>query len=142
MLKYETINTVNAARRRMMDSRRDRYGWRSDDVTIDQDRLNLFTFEQTAIDDSLHNFEWSLDVAREHDQQWLVLAPMTIQTLGWAGTNQVAADIAPRSWIREFRAWLDSEHQDARTESSDRAEVMHFHTWRRCFTTKIGRAHV
>jgi len=136
MLKYETIHTVNAARRRMTDSRRDRYGWRSDGVNPEQDQLTLFTFEQAAIDDSRHNLEWSLAVAREHDQQWLVLAPMTIQTLGWAGTNQVAADIAPRAWIREFRAWLDSEHQDARTESSDRAEVMHFHTWRRCFTTK------
>ena len=135
MLKYETIYTVNGARRRMMDSRRDRYSWRSDDVTLDQDRLNLFTFEQAAIDDSRHNLEWSLAVAREHDQRYLVLSPMNIQTLGWTQT-WVARAIAPDAWIREFRRWLESEHQNVHTESSDRAEVMHFHTWRRCFTTK------
>jgi len=136
MLRYETIHAVNAARRRMMGSGRTYYSWRSDGVNREQDQLNLFTFEQAAIDDSRHNLEWLFDVARGHDQRWLVLAPMTIQTLGWAGTDRVARDITPGTWITEFRRWLDSEHQDARTESSDRAEIMHFHTWRRCFTTK------
>ena len=136
MLKYQTIYAVNGARRRMMDSRRDRYRWRSDGVNREQDQLTLFTFESEAVADSQHNLDWSLAQAREHNQRYLVLTPMTIQTVGWSRADQVALAITPRSWIQEFREWLDNEHQYYATESSDRAEAMHFQTWRRCLITK------
>ena len=135
MLKYETIYTVNGARRRMMDSRRDRYSWRSDGVTRDQDRLTLFALESAAVDDSRHNLEWLLDLARRHDQQYLVLRDIQIQMVG-RETHGVSGLLAPRDWMQGFRKWVDSDEQRVYAEASDRGEVVRFDTWRRCFTTR------
>lgn len=136
MLKYESIYIVNQARRRMDDTRRDRYAWRQDGVTRDQDQLSLFTLETAAVEDSAHNLAWLLDVAREHDQKYMILKDMQIQVAGHNDTDCLADVITPRDWMRKFREWVDSDHQQTFTESSEQGEVMHFNTWRRCLATR------
>lgn len=136
MLTYKNIYAVNQARRRMLDNRRDRYAWRNDGVTRDQDRLTLFTLENSAVHDSLHNLTWLLEVCKKHHQRYLVLSPALIQSVGRESPPAVATNIAPREWIGHFRHWMTDEHQVLVNEPNDRGTMTHFQTWRRCFTTR------
>lgn len=137
MLKYEVIHIVNQARRRIEDKRRDRYvGWQKGGATRDHDQLSLFTLESTAVEHSAHNLAWLLALCRAHNQKYVILKEMQIQTVGQNNAEIMASLITPENWMQQFREWVDSENQETLTESSGHGEVVHFNTWRRCLTTR------
>ena len=136
MLRYEQIHEVSNARRRMGDSRRDRYAWRQDGRTRENDQLSLFTFETQALADSADNLEFLLATARAHDQQYVILTNSKIQIAGERFVDQVADRMAPPAWQRDFSEWLDEHSASSSrptTEETSRGGVTTLHSWRHCF---------
>ena len=105
MLRYEQIHEVSNARRRMGDSRRNRYAWRQDGRTRDADQLSLFTFETQALADSEHNLEFLLATARSHDQRYVILTDTKIQIAGDASVDQVVEPLASQVRQGDFSVW-------------------------------------
>ncbi len=136
MLRYQQIHEVANARRRLGDSRRDRYAWRQDGRTRDADQLALFTFETPALTDSEHNLHFLLATARAHDQQYVVLTDSKIQIAGAGSVDGVVEPMAPQSWQRDFSEWLDEHYASSSrpvTEETLRGGVVTLHAWRHCF---------
>jgi hypothetical protein len=139
MLRYEHIHEVSNARRRLGDSRRDRYAWRQDGRTRDNDQLALFTFETPALADSAHNLDFLLAQARGHDQRYVILTDTKIQIAGEHDTEHVANAIAPRAWLRDFAEWQETAnyYDSAPTvEDTRHGSVVTLHSWRHCFCLK------
>jgi len=138
MLKYEQIHEVANARRRLGDSRRDRYAWRQDGRNRENDQLALFTFESAALADSAHNLDFLLAQARGHDQRYVVLTDTKIQIAGEHDTEPVAAAIAPRAWQRDFAEWMDANHSGSQptVEDTRHGSAVTLHSWRHCFCLK------
>ena len=142
MLRYEQIYEVANARRRMGDGRRDRYAWRQDGRTRDADQLALFTFETKALADSEHNLDFLLATARAHDQRYVVLTDSKIQIAGDGSVDRVVEPMAPQSWQRDFREWLDEHYASSSrpvTDETTRGGVVTLHAWRHCFCLREHR---
>lgn len=136
MLRYEQIYEVSNARRRMGDSRRDRYAWRQDGRTRDADQLSLFTFETQALADSEHNLDFLLATARAHDQQFVILTDTKIQIAGDGSVDRVVEPMVPQAWQRDFSEWLDEHSASSSrpsTEETTSGGVVTLHAWRHCF---------
>lgn len=136
MLRYEHIHEVTNARRRLGDSRRNRYAWRQDGRTRDADQLSLFTFEAQALADSADNLEFLLATARAHDQRYVVLTDSKIQIAGTGSMDPVADRMAPSAWCQDFSEWLDEGQLTTAVpavEHTTRGGVAILQTWRHCF---------
>ena len=138
MLRYENIYEVVGARRRLKDNYRDRYSWRQDGRNRETDQLTLFTFETEALEDSSHNLNFLLSVARDLHQRYVILLDNKIQVTGEQWTSRVAERIAPREWKSDFSAWIEDDHERiaAVLEETRLGGVITLHSWRRCFTLK------
>jgi hypothetical protein len=139
MLKYQHIHEVANARRRLSDSRRDRYAWRQDGRNREADQLALFAFETPALADSAHNLDFLLAQARGHDQRYVVLTDTKIQIAGERDTEHVAAAIAPREWQRDFADWLDEmtgRMVNPTVEDTRHGSAVTLYSWRHCFCLK------
>jgi len=137
MLKYESIYEVSGARRRLKKGL-DRYSYRYDGRTRDNDQLSLFTFETPALADSAHNLDFLLAQARGHDQRYVVLTDTKVQIAGEHDTEPVAAAIAPRAWLGDFAEWLEAHHGHVAPAVDDtrHGSVMTLQSWRHCFCLK------
>ena len=139
MLKYQHIHEVSNARRRLGDSRRDRYAWRQDGRTRDNDQLALFTFETPALADSAHNLDFLMAQARGYNQRYVVLTDTKIQIAGEHDAEHVANAIAPREWQQDFADWLDANHRGhgaPALEDTRHGSVVTLQSWRHCFCLK------
>jgi len=138
MLRYEAIHEVANARRRLGDSRRDRYAWRQDGRNREGDQLTLFTFETPALADSAYNLDFLLAQARGYDQRYVILTETKIQIAGEHDTERVADAIAPRAWLRDFEEWLEAQrgYDTPTVEDTRHGSVMTLHSWRHCFCLK------
>jgi len=137
MLRYEHIHEVSGARRRLKKGQ-DRYSYRYDGRTRDNDQLSLFTFETPALADSAHNLDFLLAQARGHDQRYVVLTDTKVQIAGEHDTERVADAIAPRAWLRDFAEWLDAHHGHGAPSLDDtrHGSVVTLQSWRHCFCLK------
>ena len=138
MLRYEHIYEVSGARRRLKKGQ-DRYSYRYDGRTRDNDQLSLFTFETPALADSAHNLDFLLAQARGYDQRYVVLTDTKIQIAGEHDTERVANAIAPREWQRDFAEWLEADHGGYNTptlEHTRHGSAVTLQSWRHCFCLK------
>jgi len=136
MLKYETIHEVAGARRRLKGQ--DRYSYRYDGRNRENDQLALFTFENEALQDSQHNLDWLLALARSMDQRYVVLTENKVQIAGECqGRSEVLARaMAPESWCNRFDQWVDAAHTRATADETRHGGVAALHLWRRCLALK------
>jgi hypothetical protein len=137
MLKYETIYEVSGARRRL-EKGRDRYSYRYDGRTRDNDQLSLFTFETPALADSAHNLDFLLAQARGHDQRYVVLTDNKVQIAGEHDIERVADAIAPRAWLKDFAEWLEYNqgHGAPTVDDARHGSMVTLQSWRHCFCLK------
>jgi len=137
MLRYEQIYEVSGARRRLKKGQ-DRYSYRYDGRTRDNDQLSLFTFESAAMADSAHNLDFLLAQARGYNQRYVILTDTKIQIAGEHDTEHVANAIAPRAWLRDFAEWLEAHHGHSAPAVDDtrHGSVVTLQSWRHCFCLK------
>jgi len=138
MLRYEHIYEVSGSRRRLKKGQ-DRYSYRYDGRTRDNDQLSLFTFESAALADSALNLDFLLAQARGYDQLYVVLTDTKIQIAGEHDAEHVANAIAPRAWQRDFAEWMDANHSGYNTptvEDTRHGSAVTLQSWRHCFCLK------
>ena len=134
MLKYETIYEVNSTQERL---RGNRYGdnyWRKETHNREADVLAMFTLEPEAQKESEHNFALVMATARHCQQDLVVFKPGQVQIAG-TGDSSVNQDIAnqlfPESWLREYEQWLDTTYPLApRVDHSGQGAFTEFYTYR------------
>jgi len=136
MLKYETIYEVAGARRRMKGQ--DRYSYRYDGRNRENDQLALFTFENEALQDSQHNLDWLLALARSMDQRYVVLTENKVQIAGDIPDRsaKVARAMTPQNWCELFDLWCESKAPNSTSDKTTRGGVAGLHLWRRCLALK------
>ena len=134
MLRYQTICEANKTQERL---RRNRYGgnfWREETHNREADTLAAFTLKPEAQQHSQHNFDLVLATARHYRQDLVVIKPEQIQVAG-TGDGSVNRDIAkelfPESWLREYEQWLDTTYPLApRVDHSGQGAFTEFYTYR------------
>jgi hypothetical protein len=136
MLKYETIYEVSGARRRL--KKHDRYSYRYDGRSRENDQLALFTFESEALQDSEHNLDWLLTLARNTDQRYVVLTENKVQIAGDISgqSAMVARAMTPQHWCDLFDLWCEHGKTHASADETLRGGVASLHLWRRCLALK------
>jgi hypothetical protein len=132
MIKYHSISEAHAVQHRL---KRNSYGrpWGETEHTRASDQLILFTLKPQALADSAHNLELVLNVAREHDQDLVVLKPHEIQVAGrgWEHLEQVNDRLYPESWKQQHQTWLEtSATVDAVIHSTGHGRCSEFYTYR------------
>jgi len=136
MLKYETIYEVAGSRRRLKNH--DRYCYRYDGKTRENDQLSLFTFESAALQDSEHNLNWLLKLARSMGQRYVVLIDNKVQIAGGIPERsaRVAQALAPQRWCQKFNEWVEANSTRATSDETQHGGVATLHLWRRCLALK------
>jgi len=140
MLAYQTICNVNRAQDRM---RRDSYNSRFYNTAGESrgsDEMTVFTFGKQAKDDSEHNLQRCLTVAREYEQDLVIIAENRIQVAGGTGSGRhelAARALFPTAWLDEYNDWLEgSSPVCARLHDSRHGEFLDFYSWRRSLCVK------
>ena len=87
MIGYGYIYEINRVRRRL---KQDRYGgyFGTTDHTRDGDRLQEFTLGPAALAESQVNLDTCLAIAREYEQDLVVIKPYVIQVAGGTGSGR------------------------------------------------------
>lgn len=132
MINYQVIYQVNRATERL---RKNSYHsmWSDKNHSRDSDMLSLFTLESQARQHSLDNLDRVLQVARQHDQNLVIVKSKMIQVVG-AGSGQnttVAKTLLPAQWLEDYAKWIDNSGSvGARFDTSNRGEAMEFWMYR------------
>jgi hypothetical protein len=135
MIGYERIYEINRVRRRL---KQDRYGgyFGTTDHTRDGDRLQEFTLGPAAVAQSQANLDTCLAIAREYEQDLVVIKPYVIQIAGSTGSGRselVAGRLWPRQWLVEHSRWLDGSGPTAPSlDATEQGEVAAFYSYRAC----------
>ena len=134
MLNYNTIYDINQVRRRI---KRGRYGgYYGNQHSLDGDRLYEFTMAPAAVGYSAENLETLLAVAREYEQDLVIIKPYVVQVAGGTGSGRhelIANRLFSQKWLEEHSGWLDSSYLARPTvEATSRGEVMGFYSYRPC----------
>ena len=134
MLNYDIIHKTRQARHRLAHHAYSRPRWDGDaSATRDSDKVLLFTWETKAIEASQANVDWAIAVARDYDQDLLVIKPYTIQVAGRTYARQAADKLFSRDWLIDHNDWLGSATGiRPQLDETNRGHMAGLYTYRAC----------
>lgn len=140
MLAYQTICNVNRAQERIhRDSYNSRF-YNTDGQSREGDEMTVFTFGKQAHEESKNNLQRCLTVARQYEQDLVIIKNNQIQIAGGTGSGRhelVANALFPRDWLREHNDWLDTTNPVRPSLHESRyGEFVDFYSWRHSLCMK------